>query len=118
MKHSRTGESLWAEWDGSHYEPKLQEPSVTLYTVGHVDIHQDVVKRALASAIQRYGIYDSLGGSYAAVDSENTSVLCSYAGYVDGDRFLSLCEENGFTETGEEVDEPCPVTWVEIGIYE
>lgn len=114
MKHARLGESLWNEWDGSHYEHQIDANSCVLYTEGHIEVHNDVVKRALASAIQRFGIYDSLGQAYSVIDRTNTQTSQGYAGYIDGDRFLSTCDKKGFTYYGEEVQEVFPITWVEI----
>jgi len=114
MKHQRLGESLWNEWDGAHYDQKIDSDSCVLYTEGHVDIHDDIVKRALASAIQRFGMYDSLGQAYSVIDRDSTVAYQGHAGLIDGDRFLSTCDKSGFTYLGEEVQEVFPITWVEI----
>ena len=60
MKDSRVGELLWKEWTGEGYEP-LHEYSVTFFTEDHIDLENDLIRRALASALQRDGVSVSLG---------------------------------------------------------
>jgi hypothetical protein len=45
MKDNRAGESLWDEWYGEGYNADLEDVLV-YYTFDHVDINNDVVKRA------------------------------------------------------------------------
>lgn len=114
MKHARLGESLWNEWDGAHYEKNLSSDSFVLFTEDHVDVEHETVKRALASALQRFGMFDSLGQAYSAIESRSTFVFKGYSGYVDGDNFLSKCDEIGFTYLGDEVENVLSTTWVEV----
>lgn len=111
MKDSRAGECLWVEWSGEGYDPS--RPSTTIfYTHDYVDLDIDVVKRALASALQRDGQVISLGEGYRSVESG--VVVYGYAGFVDGEIYLSVCDKNGETDRGEIVDEIFETTWVEI----
>lgn len=119
MKHSRPGESLWLEWNGYGLQYVSHNEPLVLFTEGHVDTENDVVKRALASAIQRIGFYDSLGQSYSAVDREGTKTRLGHFGYVDGDIVPTVCDESGLTYGGETVESAIQATWVEIeDIYE
>jgi hypothetical protein len=111
MKDSRVGECLWSEWTGVGQEPTKLE-SMFFFTVEHVDLEHDVVRRALASALQRDGSVVSLGHGYGAVEGATTT--CEYAGYVDGDNELTICNSNGETYYGDVVDEIIPITLVEI----
>jgi hypothetical protein len=77
-----------------------------------VDIEHEVVKRALASALQRDGSVVSLGEGYRSVESSIPSLL--YAGTVYGDTDLVVCDETGETFYGDIVDEIHPITLVEI----
>lgn len=113
MRDSRRGEYLWREWIGEGYEP-ADDSAVVFYTDEHVDVEHDVVRRALASALQRDGIADSLGNGYGAID--NGIVSQGYAGHVEGERDLSVCDEDGETQYGDSVVSLTHVTWVEVSI--
>jgi hypothetical protein len=106
MKNSRLGEQLWYEWTGD----ELVESGTVFCTEGHVDLEIDVVKRALASALQRDGIATTLGEGYRFVESANSKQ--GYAGYVDGAIVPSVCGADGETREGDEVAEVLEVTWV------
>jgi hypothetical protein len=82
------------------------------FTHEHVDIEHDVVRRALASALQREGVVDSLGGGYRCI--EEGFVSCGYAGKVDGSYELYVCNEDGETLHGDYVEGIVEVTWVEV----
>lgn len=99
------------EWSGEGYESRRLSSSV-FYTEDHIDIEIDVVKRALASAIQRDGTSDSLGQAYRLIE-HGESVL-TYAGSVGGEVYLTLCDVNGETRYGDQVDEVIPITLVEV----
>lgn len=111
MRDSRAGECLWQEWTGNGQEPTTAS-SVLFFTFDHVDLDHEVVRRALASALQRDGVSQSLGLGYAAIQAG--TVTLGYAGTVDGDRDLTACDERGETYYGDQVDKPLPVTWVEV----
>lgn len=111
MAKSRIGESLWEDWDGSGYYSVL--PVCTVFvTYGHVDIENEVVRRALASHMQRGGYVDSLGQAYAALD--RSVFVQGYVGRVDGEMEPTVCEDDGETFYGDIVDETLPTTWVEV----
>lgn len=109
MKDKRPGEHLWLEWTGDHYD---SSSSVVFFTTEHVDIENEVVRRALASSIQRSGIVDSLGDGFSMIN--NASVSHGHAGIVDGELDFSVCDESGETHYGDEVEEVFEVTWVSL----
>jgi hypothetical protein len=111
MRDSRPGQALWMEWTGNGYEPATS-PSFIFFTETHVDVENEVVRRALASAIQREGLVFSLGNGYGSID--NAHVVYGYCGYVEGERELSFCDEEGETEHGDVVEIVSPCTWVEL----
>jgi hypothetical protein len=112
LKDSRAGECLWVEWSGEGFVPS-RPSSIVFYTHDHVDLDIDVVKRALASALQRDGVVISLGEGYRSVESG--VITYGYSGYVDEDYHLTKSNENGETYYGNQVDTTLETTWVEIG---
>jgi hypothetical protein len=114
MKDSRIGELLWSEWTGSGYEATLPDSDFSFFTEGHIDITNELVKRALASAIQRDGSVDSLGQAFKLV--EQCESIFTYAGYIDGDNEYTACDENGMTLHEDIVDEIIPITVVDISV--
>ena len=111
MKDSRIGESLWEEWYGKGYECS-SERELLFYTIDHVSIDNEVVRRALASCLQRDGVTDSLAQAFRCLESSQFEYL--YAGYVDEDNELQICDVVGLTEYGDIVDEIFAITLVEI----
>jgi hypothetical protein len=110
-KDSRIGESLWFIWDGENQDP-FHEDSIVFYTEEHIDIEEDVVRKALASSIQREGISDSLSGGFTLIASGASGH--SYAGYcLDSERQL-ICNADGYSESGSFLSGVVPITWVEI----
>ena len=110
-KDSRSGESLWFIWDGDGYELFSQD-SIVFYTEDHVDLEEDVVRKALASSIQREGISDSLSGGYSLISSGILNHF--YAGESLISETLSLCSLEGVLESGERLVDIKPITCVEI----
>ena len=112
MDFSRSAENLWAEWTGHGYESTGYK-SVTYYTVGHVDIVNPVVLGGLASALQRDGLVDSI---FQGKHSIEVSSICAhgFAGPVDGDADLTICDRLGETFYGDEVDQVFDITMVEV----
>jgi len=108
MRDLRTGECLWSEWSGDGLD--AYSSSTVFFTEGHVDVEHELVLRALASALQRDGSAVSLGDGYRL--AERATVDHGYAGYVDGDITMAVCDEDGETREGDEVDEVMEVTWV------
>lgn len=111
MKDSRKGECLWIEWSGEGYIPS-RPSSIIFYTHDHVDLDIDVVKRALASSLQRDGFVVSLGDGYKSV--ETSPIVYGFSGHVDTEIYLAACDESGETNYGDIVDEVFETTWVEI----
>ena len=113
MKDSRIGETLWSEWDGSNYQP-LDPQSMVFYTEEHVDLSNDLIRRALASTIQRDGHTDSLSQAFSTLD------ICSYeygyVGVIDGEPEFTACDINGMTIYEDTVEKVIPVTWVNINV--
>ena len=113
MKYSRIGEALWSEWDGAGYEHTLESAELAFYTYDHVSLETELVKRALASTLQRDGLVSSLGQAFKILD-ETSHTFHGYSGFIDGDIVSVFCDEKGYTELGEQVDEALPTTWVEV----
>jgi hypothetical protein len=111
MKDSRIGESLWSLWDGLGYTPELNS-SIVYYTEGHVDIEHELVRKALASSIQRDGIVYSLFEAYNSIDRGRAS--CVWAGLANDEIYQEVCNEIGVTDSGAEVLELVPITFVEV----
>lgn len=111
MKDKRLGQELWLEWIGSGHLLEKHN-SVVYYTIDHVDIENELVRKALASALQRDGVHDSLNEAFKAID---TGIVCSgWAGVLEDEIDLSVCTELGETEYGDIVEDVQPVTLVEI----
>lgn len=112
MRDLRTGECLWSEWTGDGFMSESSSP--VFYTQGHVDIENEIVSRALASALQRDGSAITLGDGFRLV--ERAKVTHGHAGVVDGDIDFAVCDELGETREGDEVDEVLEVTWVAFSV--
>jgi hypothetical protein len=111
MKSDRPGDFLWEEWQGSGYDPKV-DCSVIYYTFDHIDLENDLVRRALASALQRDGVAISLGDGFNLIDK--CSPNYGWAGIIEDEEEYTVCDENGETEYGDLVDSILPATWIEI----
>jgi hypothetical protein len=111
MKDSRSGQALWSEWEGSGYTANIYN-SIIYYTEEHVDVEHEVVKRALASCIQREGVVFSLSQGFQAIDS--AVVTQGWVGSVDGEIYLELCDESGYTWDGVKLEDITAVTIVEV----
>ena len=111
MKDKRTGECLWFEWSGDGFAVS-RPSSIIFFTYDHVDLDIDLIKRALASALQRDGVVISLGDGYRAVERGHISY--GYVGEIGKEIYPTVCNSEGVTEYGDEVDNPKAVTWVEI----
>lgn len=111
MKDSRIGQSLWSIWEGNGYTANIHN-SIIYYTVDHVDIEHDVVKRALASSIQRDGVVFSLSQGFQAID--NAVVTQAWAGSIPDEMYLELCDESGATWDEVELKDITAVTIVEV----
>lgn len=113
MKDSRIGETLWSEWTGEG-QPPVKPPLMVFYTEEHVDLSNDVIRRALASTIQRDGHTDSLSQAFSILDT--CSYKYGYVGVIDGEPEFTTCDINGMTIYEDSVEKVIPVTWVNINV--
>jgi ABC-type transport system substrate-binding protein len=111
MKDSRIGECLWAIWEGMGYEDQLPY-SVVYYTEDHVDLDQEVVRKALASSIQRDGLVYSLAQGYGAIDAGIVSQ--KWVGLADGELYEEICDKDGLAFSDGALSNIVPVTFVEV----
>lgn len=109
--NDRVGELLWSEWDGELYETDSEEP-IIYYTYDHIDLDIDLIKRALASAIQRDGVANSLSDAFKLIDGANVSH--GYAGYFIEGLSPVVCDDSGLTYYGDIVEEFKEVTFIEL----
>lgn len=111
MKDSRIGESLWSIWDGEGYTPAYLD-SVIYYTETHVDLEHEVIRKALASSIQRDGISYSLSDSFKAISE--SIVSHGWVGVSDGELHQEICSPLGETMSGASLEDVVEVTFVEV----
>jgi hypothetical protein len=112
VKDKRIGESLWIHWDGEGYiEQKLYTDNI-YYTKEHVDFENELVRRGLASTLQRDGIVDSLSDGFNSIADSHVEI--GWAGIIEGENNYTFCDANGETEYGEYVEEVFEFTWVEL----
>lgn len=111
MKDSRIGESLWSIWEGSGYEQQLSD-SIVYYTEDHVDIDNEIVRKALASAIQRDGVVYSLSEAFQAIDAGIATNF--WAGVSGEELYHEACPSNGISASGVALNNVVPVTFVEV----
>lgn len=111
MKDSRIGESLWSIWDGQGYTSSYAD-SIIYSTNGHVDIEHELVRRALASSIQREGIAYSLGESFRLIDQ--AVVSCGWVGISEDSIDEIICSESGESEDGSILQNVDAITFVEV----
>jgi hypothetical protein len=110
LRNDRIGEWLWEEWDGEGFESESDE-SVVYVTYDNVDINEDIVKRALASCMQRDGVADSLSNAFLMI--ERGTVSHGYLGFIEEDKLPYVTDEFGETLDGDETDYISEATWVE-----
>jgi hypothetical protein len=111
VRDSRIGELLWKEWSDDGFDQELDN-SIVFFTEEHIDLENELVRRALASALQRDGIATTLGDAFKLLES--CHITHGYAGHVDNDLYLNVCDIDGTTPFGDEVDEITQITWVEV----
>jgi ABC-type transport system substrate-binding protein len=111
MKDSRIGESLWSIWEGSGYEQQLSN-SIVYYTEDHVDLDNEVVRKALASAIQRDGVVYSLSEAFQAIDAGFITIF--WVGTSGEELYQEACPSNGINASGVLLSNIIPVTFVEV----
>ena len=82
------------------------------FTLGHIDIENEIVRRALASALQRDGIVDSLAIGFKSID--NSVISFGWSGLLEQENERIFCYEDGFTYYGDSVEESQETTYIEI----
>lgn len=111
MKDSRVGESLWQLWEGDGYTPAFPG-TVVYYTYDHVDLEHEIVRKALASSIQRDGISFSLAQSFQMI---NTAVVSEgWVGTFEDSEEEYICSEDGESYSGDQLYNIKAVTFVEV----
>jgi len=110
LKDERLGESLWEEWDGDGYNT-FYDNSIVYMTYDWVDLGEEIVRRALASCLQRDGVSDSLSDGFKMLEVSRTAL--GFIGFLDGEKYPVVVDENGLTEDGDIASDVCMVTWVE-----
>lgn len=111
MRDIRHGEHLWNSWEGEGYFSDTHSELI-YFTIGEMDIDNEIVRRALASTLQRDGIADSLSDGFKML--ETSYVQGGFAGLLPDESEYTVCDEEGMTEYGDQVAEPLVVTWVEF----
>lgn len=109
-KDTRVGQELWLEWHGCWSQEG--EDEILYYTIDHVDIENELVKRALASVLQRDGIYDSLGDAFKAIDKGQVSL--EWVGNLLDNFELEICDSMGETEYGDVLENIQEATFVKV----
>lgn len=110
-KDSRAGESLWQQWHGENYYSS-KNSEIVYFTETHVDLDNEIVRRALASTLQRDGIADSLSDGFKMIES--STIESGWAGIIEGEKEYTVCSTEGETDYGDMVDEVVEITWVEF----
>lgn len=111
MRDKRPGEGLWFEWSGSGYFSE-GDSDLVYCTIGHVDVDNEIVRRALASVLQRDGIADSLGDGFKLIESKVISI--GWAGILPDENDYTYCDDSGETEYGDQVQKIEEFTWIEF----
>jgi hypothetical protein len=111
MRDTRVGEELWFEWSGNGYFSEY-DSDLVYCTIGHVDVDNELVRRALASVLQRDGISDSLGDGFKLI--EEKVIRIGWAGVLPDDKEYAYCDEDGETEYGDQVENIESFTWIEF----
>lgn len=109
----RRGEALWSEWDGDYLDVEDIEAPVFV-TYEHISPDIEVVRNALASAIQRSGLVDSLAEARTAI--QRSYITQGYSGVVDDDYVRAVCDQDGETFLGDKAEDVKATTWVEVVI--
>ena len=111
MKDSRVGQCLWSTWEANGYTANIHN-SFIYYTEGHVDLEHEIVRKALASCIQRDGLVFSLSQGFQAIDA--AVITQAWIGSIDGEVYPELCDETGRTWDDVELQDITAVTIVEV----
>lgn len=111
MKDNRQGDQLWLEWEGNNLDSATD---IQYYTVEHVSLDEEVVRRALASTLQRDGLADSLADGFKLLDG--VWMTHEWAGQVEDEIDITICDKDGETNYGEIVDLCFPITVIHISL--
>lgn len=111
MKDVRPGEQLWFQWSGADYFSG-SDSELIYCTIGHVDMENEVVRRALASVLQRDGVVDSLGDGFTFIYEKQ--IQAGWAGVLPDENDYTYCDESGETEYGDAVQKVLEFTWIEF----
>lgn len=109
MKNDRLGDWLWEEWDGEGVESYSE---LIYATNGWVELSNEIVRRALASCLQRDGVADSLSDGFKMV--ENSNIIMTYIGINKDEKTPTVCNEFGESELGEVFSNVSKITLVEL----
>jgi hypothetical protein len=112
VKNDRVGDWLWEEWVGEGYEPSTRDEATVYCTTEWVDLNNDLIKRALASCLQRDGVVDSLSEGFKV--AESAIIVKSYAGFLEEEKTMTICNESGETDLGDFVSSKLLVTLIEF----
>lgn len=112
MKDARLGEELWEEWDGEGYEPTEWSVTNIYFTFDSVDLDNEIVRRALASSLQRDGVCHSLADGFKVLDG--VKPIYGWVGCLPDENHLTVCDEDGETPYGDILEDVKPSTWVEL----
>jgi len=72
----------------------------------------EIVRRALASVLQRDGVVDSLGDGFKFL--ENRDIHAGWAGILPEENEYTYCDEDGETQYGDSIEIPQEFTWIEF----
>ena len=75
-------------------------------------MENDLVRRALASALQRDGVAVSLGDGFNMIDK--STPVHGWSGIINGELEFTVCDDLGETEYGDIVGAALATTWIEI----
>jgi hypothetical protein len=99
------------EWNGNGYNENLTASTV-YYTFDHIDLENDLIRRALASALQRDGVAVSLGDGFNMIDK--ATPVHGWSGLINEELEFTVCDDSGETEYGDIVGAALATTWIEI----
>jgi glucan phosphoethanolaminetransferase (alkaline phosphatase superfamily) len=96
---------------GNGYNEQLTSSTV-YYTFDHIDLENDLIRRALASALQRDGVAVSLGDGFNMIDK--SIPIHGWSGLIEDELEFTVCDDSGETEYGDVVGVALATTWIEI----
>lgn len=111
MKDIRHGEHLWMLWEGEGFQ-RYYDNELVYFTIGHVDIEDNIVRRALASVLQRDGLADALSDGFRLLES--AVGRWEHAGILPEEQDYIFCDSLGVTDHGDQVEDALEVSWVKI----